>query len=98
MAAAVRLAPHRHQHRCPCTKPSKPGKSLLFEGAQGTYLDIDHGTYPFVTSVRTPRPAAPLTGSGVSPRAEIDRVVGVGKAYTTRVGSGPFVTRERCHG
>ena len=70
----------------------KKGKTLLFEGAQGTYLDIDHGTYPFVTSSNTTAGGA-LTGSGVSPRA-IDRVVGVCKAYTTRVGSGPFVTEN----
>ena len=67
-------------------------KSLLFEGAQGTYLDIDHGTYPFVTSSNTTAGGA-LTGSGVSPRA-IDRVVGVCKAYTTRVGGGPFITEN----
>jgi adenylosuccinate synthase len=70
----------------------KAGKTLLFEGAQGTYLDIDHGTYPFVTSSNTTAGGA-LTGSGVSPRA-VDRVVGVCKAYTTRVGSGPFVTED----
>ncbi len=70
----------------------KAGKTLLFEGAQGTYLDIDHGTYPFVTSSNTTAGGA-LTGSGVSPRA-IDRVVGVCKAYTTRVGSGPFITEN----
>ncbi len=68
------------------------GKNLLFEGAQGTYLDIDHGTYPFVTSSNTTAGGA-CTGSGVSPRA-IDRIVGVAKAYTTRVGSGPFVTEN----
>ncbi len=68
------------------------GKTLLFEGAQGTYLDNDHGTYPFVTSSNTTAGGA-LTGSGVSPRA-IDRVVGVCKAYTTRVGGGPFITEN----
>ena len=67
-------------------------KALLFEGAQGTYLDIDHGTYPFVTSSNTTAGGA-LTGSGVSPRA-IARVVGVCKAYTTRVGGGPFITEN----
>ncbi len=77
------------------------GKDLLFEGAQGTYLDIDHGTYPFVTSSNTTAGGA-CTGSGVSPRA-ITRSIGVAKAYTTRVGSGPFVTEnedfgERLHG
>jgi adenylosuccinate synthase len=70
----------------------KAGKKVLFEGAQGSYLDIDHGTYPFVTSSNTTAGGA-LTGTGVSPRA-IQRVVGVCKAYTTRVGSGPFVTEN----
>ncbi|OUU88596.1 MAG: adenylosuccinate synthase [Verrucomicrobiaceae bacterium TMED76] len=77
------------------------GKSLLFEGAQGTYLDIDHGTYPFVTSSNTTAGGA-CTGSGVSPR-NIDNVTCVAKAYTTRVGSGPFITEnqefsDRMHG
>ncbi len=68
----------------------KAGKSLLFEGAQGTLLDVDHGTYPFVTSSSTCSGGA-CTGSGVSPR-EIHEVVGISKAYATRVGSGPFPT------
>jgi adenylosuccinate synthase len=66
------------------------GESLLFEGAQGTLLDIDHGTYPFVTSSNTTAGAA-ATGSGVGPRG-IDYVLGITKAYTTRVGAGPFPT------
>jgi len=66
------------------------GKSLLFEGAQGTWLDIDHGTYPYVTSSNATAGGA-CTGSGVGPR-HIDQVVGVVKAYTTRVGEGPFPT------
>lgn len=66
------------------------GKSLLFEGAQGTFLDIDHGTYPFVTSSNTSAGAA-STGSGFGLSGFTD-VLGVVKAYTTRVGSGPFVT------
>ncbi len=66
------------------------GKNLLFEGAQGTLLDIDHGTYPFVTSSNTTAGAA-ATGTGIGPAA-IDTVVGIVKAYTTRVGSGPFPT------
>jgi len=66
------------------------GKSLLFEGAQGTMLDIDFGTYPFVTSSNTTAGGA-ATGTGVAPH-RIDRVVGVIKAYTTRVGEGPFPT------
>ena len=66
------------------------GKSILFEGAQGTMLDIDFGTYPFVTS-SNPTAGGACIGSGISPR-RIDRVVGVVKAYTTRVGAGPFPT------
>jgi adenylosuccinate synthase len=68
------------------------GKSLLFEGAQGTFLDIDHGTYPFVTSSNTIAGAA-CTGSGIGPGA-IDHVIGIVKAYTTRVGNGPFPTEQ----
>ena len=66
------------------------GKSVLFEGAQGTLLDIDHGTYPFVTSSNTTAGGA-STGSGVGPR-NFDYILGITKAYTTRVGSGPFPT------
>jgi len=64
------------------------GENVLFEGAQATYLDLDHGTYPFVTS-SNPVAGGVCTGAGVGPRA-VERVVGVVKAYTTRVGSGPF--------
>jgi len=66
------------------------GKSLLFEGAQGTLLDIDHGTYPFVTSSNTTAGGA-ACGSGVGPR-DFDAILGIVKAYTTRVGAGPFPT------
>lgn len=66
------------------------GKNILFEGAQGTHLDVDHGTYPYVTSSNATAGGA-CTGTGVGP-TKIDRVVGVVKAYTTRVGSGPFPT------
>jgi len=66
----------------------RDGKSVLFEGAQGTFLDIDHGTYPFVTSSNCVAGAV-CTGSGVGP-TKIDRVLGITKAYTTRVGEGPF--------
>ena len=66
------------------------GKSILFEGAQGTFLDIDHGTYPFVTSSNTVAAAA-STGTGIGPR-QLDYVLGIVKAYTTRVGAGPFPT------
>ncbi len=65
-------------------------KNILFEGAQGTSLDVDHGTYPFVTSSNTVAGGA-CTGSGIGPTF-IDEVIGISKAYTTRVGSGPFPT------
>ena len=66
------------------------GKTVLFEGAQATMLDVDHGTYPFVTS-SSPIAGGVCTGAGIGP-TRIDRVIGVIKAYTTRVGSGPFPT------
>jgi adenylosuccinate synthase len=66
------------------------GESVLFEGAQGTMLDIDHGTFPFVTSSNTVAGYAPV-GTGLGPR-DIDDVLGIVKAYTTRVGAGPFPT------
>ncbi len=69
---------------------SKSGKSLLFEGAQGTLLDIDHGTYPYVTSSNCVAGAA-AAGSGIGPQ-NLHYVLGITKAYTTRVGSGPFPT------
>ncbi|OUS26764.1 adenylosuccinate synthase [Gammaproteobacteria bacterium 45_16_T64] len=72
-----------HQHR-------KAGDNILFEGAQGTLLDIDHGTYPFVTSSNTSA-GGTATGSGFGP-LYLDYVLGITKAYTTRVGSGPFPT------
>jgi adenylosuccinate synthase len=68
----------------------KAGKKVLFEGAQGTMLDIDYGTYPFVTSSSTCAGGA-CTGSGVGPR-DIHEIIGISKAYVTRVGSGPFPT------
>jgi adenylosuccinate synthase len=69
------------------------GKEILFEGAQGTFLDIDHGTYPYVTSSNTTAGGA-CTGTGVPPH-RMDRVVGVMKAYTTRVGEGALPTEDR---
>src|ERR1043166_7815778 len=69
------------------------GKKILFEGAQGTFLDIDHGTYPYVTSSNTTAGGA-CTGTGVPPH-RMDRVVGVMKAYTTRVGEGPLPSEDR---
>jgi len=92
IAAATRLLPFVKNTVAWLHCEIKAGKNLLFEGAQGTYLDIDHGTYPYVTSSNTTSGGA-CTGSGVPPRA-IDRVVGVAKAYTTRVGEGPFVTED----
>ncbi|HWM81768.1 MAG TPA: adenylosuccinate synthase [Pseudolabrys sp.] len=70
----------------------REGKRILFEGAQGALLDIDHGTYPFVTSSNTVAAQA-ATGSGLGPNA-IDYVLGICKAYTTRVGDGPFPTEQ----
>jgi adenylosuccinate synthase len=69
---------------------TREGRAILFEGAQGTLLDIDHGTYPFVTSSNTIAAAA-ATGSGVGPD-KLHYVLGITKAYTTRVGAGPFPT------
>lgn len=69
---------------------SKKGKYILFEGAQGTLLDIDHGTYPYVTSSNSSAGGA-CTGAGMSP-AKIEKIIGVVKAYTTRVGEGPLPT------
>ena len=71
----------------------KNKQTILFEGAQGTLLDIDHGTYPFVTSSNTSSGNAAI-GSGVGPK-NIDRIVGVTKAYISRVGSGPFLTEQK---
>jgi adenylosuccinate synthase len=68
----------------------REGKQVLFEGAQGTLLDIDHGTYPFVTS-SNPTAGGALVGSGIGPKT-IDEIVGVAKAYISRVGTGPFPT------
>jgi len=76
-------------------KARKENKSILFEGAQGTFLDIDFGTYPFVTSSSAVAGGACI-GSGISP-LWIDKVVGVAKAYTTRVGEGPFPTEFSAH-
>lgn len=66
------------------------GKDIMFEGAQGTLLDIDHGTYPYVTS-SNPTAGGAATGTGVGPR-DLDYILGITKAYTTRVGAGPFPT------
>ncbi|MBK5942973.1 MAG: adenylosuccinate synthase [Halorhodospira halophila] len=72
------------------TAEMRTGRNILFEGAQGTLLDVDHGTYPFVTSSNTCAGAA-AAGTGVGPRT-LDYILGITKAYTTRVGQGPFPT------
>ncbi len=87
---ALRLAPHIANVSVRLTEAIKAGQQVLFEGAQGTHLDIDHGTYPFVTSSNTVSGNA-CCGAGVGPKA-ISDVVGIVKAYTTRVGAGPFTT------
>ncbi len=92
LAAGERLAPYCADTVAILHRAMKDGRTLLFEGAQGTYLDIDQGTYPYVTSSNTTSGGA-CTGSGVPPQ-RIDRVVGVTKAYTTRVGEGPFPTQN----
>lgn len=89
--AAEKLLPHRCQDTSQLImKAIKGGKKVLFEGAQGTLLDIHHGTYPFVTSSSTIA-AASCTSTGIGPQ-NIKQVIGVFKAYATRVGAGPFPT------
>lgn len=92
LAAARALRPHITNTVIKLHDAMARGRRLLFEGAQGTYLDLDHGTYPFVTSSNTTAGGA-CTGSGVPPH-RMDRVIGVMKAYTTRVGEGPFPTEN----
>ncbi len=87
---AERLAPHVVNISIIMNQAVKAGKQILFEGAQGTHLDIDHGTYPFVTSSNTVSGNA-CCGAGIGPK-EITGVIGIVKAYTTRVGRGPFPT------
>ena len=87
------LRPHMAETAQLLNEALRAGKSILFEGAQGTLLDIDHGTYPFVTSSACCAGGA-VTGTGVGPKA-IDRVLGIQKAYVTRVGAGPFPTEQR---
>ena len=91
-AAGDRLKPYVTSTVVLLHEAARRGAEILFEGAQGTFLDIDHGTYPFVTSSNTTSGGA-CTGSGVPPN-RIDRVVGVMKAYTTRVGEGPLPTEN----
>ncbi len=85
-----RLRPHITDTAVMLEKARKAGEEILFEGAQGTLLDLDHGTYPFVTS-SNPTAGGVCTGSGIGPTC-IDSVLGVTKAYLTRVGAGPFPT------
>lgn len=90
MAAAEVIAPITVDVTQVLQEHMDAGESILFEGAQGTFLDIDHGTYPFVTSSNTVAAAA-STGTGIGPR-NLDYILGIVKAYTTRVGAGPFPT------
>jgi len=92
MGYGERLAPHIADTSAVLHEALREGKSLLLEGAQGTLLDLDHGTYPFVTS-SNPVAGGALVGAGLGPGV-VDRVIGVTKAYVTRVGSGPFPTED----
>jgi adenylosuccinate synthase len=92
LAAGERLQPFVRNTVVYLHKALQQGKEILFEGAQGTFLDIDHGTYPYVTSSNTTAGGA-CTGSGVPPH-RMDRVLGVMKAYTTRVGEGALPTED----
>jgi adenylosuccinate synthase len=87
---AVRLRPYVADTSLLVERGLREGQSVLLEGAQGTLLDVDHGTYPFVTS-SNPTAGAAATGIGIGP-TRIDQVLGVAKAYVTRVGEGPFPT------
>ncbi|MDJ1181931.1 adenylosuccinate synthase [Roseofilum casamattae] len=87
---AERLRPHVVDSSLQIYEAIKKRHNILFEGAQGTLLDLDHGTYPYVTS-SNPIAGGACVGAGVGPTS-IDRVIGVAKAYTTRVGEGPFPT------
>ena len=90
LAYGKRLAPHVVDCTREIHQAARARKNILFEGAQGTLLDLDHGTYPYVTS-SNPVSGGACIGAGVGPTL-IDRVIGVAKAYTTRVGEGPFPT------
>ena len=92
-AAAEKIAPFVRDTAVLLNQALAAGEAILFEGAQGTMLDIDHGTYPFVTSSSATSGGA-ATGTGVAPNA-IDSVIGLTKAYCTRVGEGPFPTEEK---
>jgi len=92
MGYGERLAPHIADTSSVLYGALRQGKRVLLEGAQGTLLDLDHGTYPFVTS-SNPVAGGALVGAGLGPK-EVARVIGVTKAYVTRVGAGPFPTEE----
>ncbi len=92
LSYAERLRPHVADVSLVLNTALDEGKVVLFEGAQAHHLDVDHGTYPYVTS-SNPIAAGACTGSGVGP-TRIDRVIGIAKAYTTRVGEGPFPTEQ----
>jgi adenylosuccinate synthase len=92
-AVAPRVLPFMDSVWSLLDRKRREGKRILFEGAQGALLDVDHGTYPFVTSSNTVAPQA-ATGSGLGPAA-VGYVLGISKAYTTRVGAGPFPTEQK---
>src|SRR5438105_13573743 len=92
LAAGAKLRPYVTNTVVYLHRALQRGREILFEGAQGTFLDIDHGTYPYVTSSNTTAGGA-CTGTGVPPH-KMDRVVGVMNAYTTRVGDGPWPTED----
>ena len=91
-ALAERIRPYVKDTEYSANQYIKEGKKVLFEGAQATMLDLDHGTYPFVTS-SNPTAGGACVGSGVGPRM-MSNIIGVVKAYTTRVGAGPFPAEE----
>jgi adenylosuccinate synthase len=92
LAYGDRLAPHITDTSGLLYRALRDGRRVLLEGGQGTLLDLDHGTYPFVTS-SNPVAGGALAGSGLGP-GEVDRVIGVTKAYVTRVGAGPFPSED----
>jgi adenylosuccinate synthase len=92
MEAGRKLVPYLADVSTEIWDAFNAGKSVMFEGAQGIHLDIDHGTYPYVTSSNTVAGNA-SAGAGI-PASRLDRVIGIVKAYTTRVGAGPFPTEQ----
>ncbi|HIC86557.1 MAG TPA: adenylosuccinate synthase, partial [Desulfobacterales bacterium] len=90
LSMAKRLRPFITDVSLALEQATSQGKQILFEGAQGTHLDVDHGTYPFVTS-SNPVAGTACSGAGIGP-SQLGHILGIVKAYTTRVGAGPFVT------